>query len=426
VIADYQLDALAAPNTFPIPPGRGRWRFTLHARQFADETWSQTLLVEMMGVRGRQLTQQLNAMAELTFTLDGHSSVAKLISELEHDVVAWRWDDRTGRDVPYFRGVIDHSEDQLDGNSHVVTYVAHDYFGMLSRRFVTSTLTYAQVDQDGIVADLLSHSRNVVSTAGTSFVPGSYLPLYPLAVAGDGEVRGPSTQLRDRTYLGSQQIDTALTDLAAVIGGFDFDVVPGWRYSHQPQFDYMRVFYPSEGQDRTDPVLQYGASIAKITRTVTSTDYANFDRVLGNNASSDPNAAQLYSEKWNSDSNNVTVNPIGLWMNAENAADVSVGTTLDEQAMGTLNDLGVLMPSYTMTLTPDVYFEGIFGMGDNVPVIIQSGRLNVNEPLRIVGFEFDIGDDGQEDVSITVSRPLVTLLGLVSGGWKDVNALARR
>ena len=44
-------------------------------------------------------------------------------------------------------------------------------------------------------------------------------------------------------------------------------------------------------------------------------------------------------------------------------------------------------------------------MGDVVPLIVQSGRLNVNTNVRVVGITYAIGDDGQEDVTLTVGRP---------------------
>ena len=161
----------------PIPPGRGRWRLTLHRRQFADASWQSTLISELPDARGRRLDQQLNTSAQLTFTLDGLSDSAKLVQELACDVVAWRWNEASGADVPYFRGIISQAEDQLTEQSHTVTFTAHDYLAMLSRRFVTSTMTFAATDQDTIAASLVQAARATVSTAGTAFSPGSYVPL---------------------------------------------------------------------------------------------------------------------------------------------------------------------------------------------------------------------------------------------------------
>jgi hypothetical protein len=413
--------------TTPVPEGRGRWRLMLYNRQYSSA--APTLISELTDARGRQLAQKLNGPATLTFTLDGRSDAAALVQELTTDVVLTRWSDAAGTDVVYFRGIVGQSEDQLSEQEHAVTFTAHDYLAMLARRYVTNTLAWTATDQDNIANGLLSAALNVRATPGTpSFTPGSYLPLQALFVNPDGTQRSVSGQLRDRTYAGSTEVLTAIDDLAHVINGFDYDVVPGMspRVTPNRPYDWMRIFYPSQGVTRTEP-LEYGSTIASVTRTVNSADYANFERVLGNNASSDPAAPQLYSEKWNADANNVTVAPVGLWMDAQNAADVSVGTTLDQQALGWLNINGVLVPSYTLGLRPGTFRDGALNMGDTVPVVIHSGkRLNVTTSQRIVGLTFDIGEDGEEDVSLTVGRPLTSLVDMLTATAADVNALARR
>jgi hypothetical protein len=65
-------------------------------------------------------------------------------------------------------------------------------------------------------------------------------------------------------------------------------------------------------------------------------------------------------------------------------------------------------------------------MGDTVQLVIQSGRLNVNTQVRILGIEYDVGDDGQEDLVLTVGRPNTTLYKVLSKQRRDVEALARR
>ena len=43
-------------------------------------------------------------------------------------------------------------------------------------------------------------------------------------------------------------------------------------------------------------------------------------------------------------------------------------------------------------------------MGDTVQLVVDSGRLHTKEWVRIVGITYDIGDDGQEDVTLEVKR----------------------
>lgn len=416
----------------PVPAGRGRWRITLHNRHFTDTFYEYSMIAELTSARSRRLEQTLNSPAQLQVTLDGRSDEAALVRELQTDLWAWRWDEATGRDVPYFQGIITQAEDQLTEQAYTLNLTAHDYVSMLSRRYTTRTLNFAQADQDDIALALVNEAEAIRSTDGaTSFSPGSYLPMNVATVAGDGSQRFPASGVaRDRTYVGSTEIGTALDQLAHVINGFDYDVIPGTRLSLQSgatRYGLLRIFYPSQGQPRS-VVLEYGATVATVARTVTSTDYANFIRALGNNGDPNPAAGQLYSERWNSDANNVTVTPVGLWMDAPNgAADISVQTTLDQTAAGALNYAGVLLPTYALGLAPGVYTEGLFMMGDTLPVVIQAGRLNVSgTTVRIVGIAFDVLDDGGEDVSITVGRPTTSLADMLTDTQRELDALARR
>jgi hypothetical protein len=415
-VLDY-IDPRAAAS---VPKGRGRWRLVAYQRQFS--TAFPVAIAQLDSARGRRLTTKLNAPAEFTFTLDGHDPAAALILELATDIIAYRWHEPYGRDWPMFRGLIDHSEDQLSESSAVATFTAHDYFGMLNRRIMATAapVVWTQYDQDTLVSLLMVYA----TSSGSSFAPGNYLPLSVLRRNPDGTTRAnASGQLRDRTYQPGQVIGTAIDDLAHVINGFDYAVAANGPSS---QADYLNVYYPQQGITRADVALAYGANVSTVTRTVSSNDYANYVRVIGNKGSADPNAAQLYSDKWNTDANNVTVNPVGLWQRVENASDVSVQSTLDDKAQGDLAWDGLLTPTYTLGLRPDAYTLGLVNLGDTIPLYVNEGRLAVNTTVRVVGIDFDIGDDGQEDIKLTVGRPPLTLQKVLTRADRDIDALARR
>lgn len=422
--------ATAAPGTYPVPAGRGQWRLILLERDFTGTTqWGQLALAEIAGATGRRLEQNWNQSATLTFSVDGHSAAASAVAELTTDVLALRWDDQQGRDIPVFRGVVAQSEDQLSEQQHTVTFTCHDYFAMLARRLFTANFSAVNQDQDNVIISMVYVATSASASSGTTLVPGSYLPLQVQRVNPDGSRRtGLSGQLRTRAYYPSTQIGQSISDLAAVINGFDFDVVPtggqvgGLTYN----IDSLRIFYPYQGITRSQPALVYGSSISSLTRSVNSADYANYWRVIGNNGSSDPAAAQLYAEAWNSDANNVGQNPIGLWMGADDAADVTIQSTLNDKAAGDLALNGLIVPTYTLSLRPGVYSWGAFNMGDVLPLVVRAGRLNVNTTIRVLGIAYSIGDDGQEDVELTVGRPAVTLPYLLSQPLQDIGALTRR
>jgi len=434
-------DPLAAPGTYPVPAGRGRWRLTLHDRQFSTARWDQTIISELADARSRSLTQQQNKAAEFRFTVDGHDPAAAAIAELAHEVMAWRWDDQTGADVAVFRGVIDHSEDHISAQTHTVNFVAHDYLATVARRFVldAGAQVITQVDQDVIVANLLARA------GGGPFPyvplqPGSNISVGAVIVTPAGAGRALTGTLRDRTYLGQKSLGEAIDELANVQGGFDYDVIPEPQADDSlpmvdqfpndpttalgPGRDALRVFWPSQGVAREDVALVYGGNVSEITRTVNSGDYGNYVRSLGNNGASDPTVPQLVGVASNADASGTTV---GWWPYADGApSDVNQQATLDQRAAGLLEGIGVLVPSYSLTMRPGAYAWGNPKMGDTVPLIIQSGRLNVNTTVRVVGISYDIGDDGQEDVDITVGRPLSSLTDLLARTNTAVDALARR
>jgi hypothetical protein len=412
------VSALAA-TPGPPPAGRGRWRLLLHARQFANASRQQQgALSELGDARSRRLELNWCQPAKLSFTVDGHSPAAAAIVELMTEVSAWRWDDATGKEIPVFRGVITQAEDQLTEQSHTVNFVVQDYAALLSRRYLSATYTVTQRDQDDIANDLLGPQ----GAGPAAFFPGSYLPIRAIVkVNPDGSARPSlSGQLRDRTYLPGQIVYDALANLGKVINGFDWDVQPFSALG-----DTLRVFFPYQGVARSIPLV-YGSSVSALTRSVNSADYANLWRVIGNNGSSDPAAPQLFSEASSPDANDVTRIPIGLWASVDNAADVSIQSTLDQQAQGNLALSGVVTPTYAVTLRPDAYTWGNPNMGDVVPLVVRSGRLNVNTTIRVLGITYTIADDGQEDVELTVGRPAVTLPQLLAQPVKDTAALTRR
>jgi hypothetical protein len=393
---------------------------------------SATIIGELVDARSRRLTQAWNKPAQLTFTVDGHSPQAAQVGEMTTDVIAWRWNDNSQSYRAMFRGVVTAALDTLSEQSAVVTFTCQDYLAMLARRFYTPAYpwVYSQVEQDTIAGDIVARAGWIFNADGsTGFNPGAYVPLIAEFDDPAGNNRGPSGQLRDRTYQGQTALLDALNGLATVANGFDYDVQP--LGSSDGSVDVVSIYYPYQGILRTRPQLVYGVTVSALTRTFNSADYANYQRVLGNNGSAVANANQVFAEAWNSDANNVSVAPQGLWMTGDLGADESVQTTLNDHANGNLSRSGVVVPGYTVTLRPGWFVPGPFGtstvnMGEVVPLVVQEGRLHVNTTVRILGIDYVIGDDGQEDVVLTLGRPDVTITDLFTTANADVNALARR
>ena len=405
-----------AAEPAPVPPGRGRWRLHLQARQFGPALRSAPI-AELSSARSRRIEQKYNAPAVLTFTLSGRSPEAAQLAELRSDVVATRWDEVSGRDVIVFRGIVAQTEDQVSEQEHTVTVTCHSYLKMLERRLLTGPWSFTQLEQDTVVTFLLAVASSMSSSGGTPFGAGSYLPMVGVPVNPDGSPREVlSGQLRDRSYLGNQLLSEALANLAAVLGGFDYDLDPYGT----GEADAVRIFYPYQGVQRFDMALVYGSTVSALTRTANAGDFASYWRVLGQGTDD----AQTYAEAWSSEARDIEV---GLWMSGDNASDVSIQSTLDEKARGDLATSSELVPSYTVTMRPGAYSWGSPNMGDVVPLVVRSGRLDVaGTPVRVVGLTYDIGDDGDEKVELTVGRPTRTLTQLINAPVADINALARR
>jgi hypothetical protein len=408
-----------------------RWRLTAHRRDFTPTLYAPartTGIAEITDARSRRLEIGWNTPAKLTFSVDGRSPSAGYVQEMATDVMAWRFDPDDGEDHLMFRGVVSASEDTITEQAHTVNFTAYDYLAMITRRYLTpaADLAYAQRDQDDLVADLVARATVVATSTGVSFDPGSRLPVAVQLVNPDGTIRAAkSGQLRDRTYTGGSSIGQLITDLAAVIGGFDVDVTS--EANGPAGHDWLRVWYPARGVGRTDLALVYGSTVAALTRSANSADgYANYLRVIGDNGGVE-GAPQLIAEAWSADANNVGVVPVGLWMGTDSASDVKVAATLKQKADGDLATLGLLVPSYTLTLRPGWYRPGFPNVGDTVPLVVRSGRLDISTTVRVLGIAYAVQDDtAGEDVEVTVGRPAVDLTALFRKTARTVDALTRR
>jgi hypothetical protein len=398
------------------PRGRGRWRFTLHHRSFAhDLTYDSTIISDLPGARSRRCEQQLNSPAKLTWSMDGTDPACMAIRELEHDVIAWRWDDDADADVPVFRGCVAQSQDSVSEQVHTVNFTAHDYLAILGRRLLDHRIVFTQWDQDDIVANFL-HWGQLPTYGAAAVLPLRFHRVDP----GGFDRAGKSGILRDRTYEPNQKLDEALANLGACESGYDLGVVPV-----PVGDDELRVFFPYQGELRVEEiVIEYGGAIASLSRSVNSVDYANYWRVIGKVPDGSPDGT-LPPAAVAADVPDPILTPVGLWMSGDNASDVSQQGTLDQKARANLLH-STLVPSYSLGLRPGWYEWGKPRMGDTIRFLVRHGRLDVDSEVRVVGIAYDIGDDGEENVGLTVGRPDLIFSDLLSKLDRDINALARR
>ena len=117
--------------------------------------------------------------------------MAKLIKEMETDVVVWRTDDIAGaKEVMYGRFIVAQSEDHsITADARATTYTCHDYFAMLARRYLTKPVTYTGHDpkRHCDLASATGHDRpNVGRRPQILYAGFRTLPLRPSVTAPDG------------------------------------------------------------------------------------------------------------------------------------------------------------------------------------------------------------------------------------------------
>jgi hypothetical protein len=241
----------------------------------------------------------------------------------------------------------------------------------------------------------------------------------------DGTARPASSGIiRDRTYTGGKSIGEAIVDMTGISQGVDISVEAA---ADVDGLDRLRVWFSGRGELRDDLALVYGTTVASLTRSINSQTYANYARVLGQGDATQ-GAPQLIAEQWSQEAGSAGGTfPVGLWPTVDQQPDVSILSTLQARADGLVDTMGVLTPSYSLVLRPGWFRPGRPDLGDTVPLIVAAPpRLNVSTTQRVTALNYVIGDDGQEDVELTVGRPALPLSAAFTALRRDIGALARR
>ena len=384
----------------PVPAGRGRWRFVLCDRYGVD-------LAELVDAYSRNAVFDVSKPAQTTFVISGRSPQVPDIGELYTDLRAWRWNDNTGADDLMFRGRIGQTQDTLSADSHVVNVTALDYRAMLTRRVNPFWLFWTQVEQLQIAEDLIHHAN----TLNYYWTPPPFGTNADLGIRPAGRLNpdssplgaGAVTMLRDRVYVGGETVGSLIDDLSNCVNGFDWEIGADLG---------ARFWYPQRGATITGWAAEYGSTVAALSRTVNSSAYANWIRVTGKAA--DPAVPPMSSTAYQAGLSDPVATPWGIWQSPGAYPDISDQTTLDQQAAGLLAADALLEPSYVLEATPGRWNPSDCWLGDTVRVIVNSGRLAVDNAFRLQTVAFDISDDGTE------TKAALTF-GAAEPKWTDQN-----
>lgn len=250
------------------------------------------------------------------------------------------------------------------------------FWSYFRRRLVRTTKTYAAADQCFIARDLVAYAQ---AQAGGD-----------LGVVVGAETSGV---LRDRTYWHYERknIGEAVEQLAAVQGGFDFNIDVSWVAGVITKT--LQVQYPRRGR-ATATVFELGSNIEGLDQEIDATRQANIIDGLG--------AGEGDTMLITTVSDLSVVPPYPLLEDVVTYKDTSVTTTL---RLSTLAELVARstpverLPTLLAHAGPDTVL-GSFITGDTIAVRGAAGFLAVDQQMRITNYEVNVDQNGREAVAI--------------------------
>lgn len=250
------------------------------------------------------------------------------------------------------------------------------FWSYFRRRLVRTTKAYAAADQCFIARDLVAYAQ---AQAGGDL----------------GVVVGTETSgvLRDRTYWHYERknVGEAVEQLAAVQGGFDFNVDVAWVGGVVTKT--LQVQYPRRGR-ATATVFELGSNIEGLDQEIDATRQANVLDGLGAGEGSSMLIATV--------SDLSVVPPYPLLEDVVTYKDTSVATTLQLSALGELVARSTpveRLPTLLAHAGPDTVI-GSFITGDTVTVRGTAGYLSVDQQMRITNYEVTVDQNGREAVGL--------------------------
>lgn len=349
---------------------------------FVVGPWNGGAQYELPRARARKLTANLAEPSTATFQISGRDPRADEIEELITDLHILR---RPRPGVPaqrLYRGRVGPTQDSIDADKHTISVPTADYREVLNRRILwsNSLLSWMNTDQNQIAAGLIWTTQNSPGSALNMTVTPAF-----------------SGIIRDRAYEPGDSVGQRIQELSEVIDGFDWDVLSPTDTELK-----LTIWHPERGANR-GVVLELGGLAAEVTRNVPTDAYASAVRVTGQQPENEAGYAPTPVEI---DPGDLSTNPPGRW-------DKVVGTSittqdaLDDRADWLLDQAQIIRPSYTVRLRaggwrgPDHIW-----LGDTCRLVVMSRpRLQVDALLRVQTVDIDIGDDGQEDIVLTLAWP---------------------
>lgn len=318
-----------------------------------------TEIRELTGAYGRSITARLDGPWTAQFTIDGRSEEAAAITALATDLHVYR------DGIKVFRGRICTESDAVDETRHVTSFTAKDYRGMLGhRRIGVDGLTFVGEDQAEIAWQLVRYTQ-LLANGNWGITNG---------------VGSTSGTNRDRTYDPLKPILDAMTELGNVEGGFEWEIDANLA---------LNRWFPYRGVQSPDIRLDYGGRVTAFTRLLQPNDFGNYALASGAESTSPTFAVGA----------GLTTDPRGRWEVATSNPSIIEQNTLQGKANWLRDQAQVLRPEIAVTLAPGRW-GGMtdIGLGDQVRMGLQSGRLAELTTERVVEITMVPGDSGGETI----------------------------
>lgn len=347
--------------------------------------------------KARSITLSLGEPSVCSFSISGLDPAALTLDEMITDVV---WN-RNGTDIVRMR--TGSSTDEIDADTHTVTFNGVDYRGLLDRRFLSTTISTTGsatgTDQADIIWQMITQTQTALGgNLGITKQPA-------WAVSG---IRRKDVWDRG-TAIGQAITEIGLRRSVDGLYGFDWDVLPDLS---------LHLYEPRRGTS-TGFSIEYGINCKSVSRSISSDDYGNYAVTQWTDKLGNPKEGVAYSSDLGS-------RPEGRWEVWEGGTWATTGEGL-AAAQGTLSVKQGMLPSYECVLKSGTWDPQYCFLGDTIPLTVVSGRLNVRAvPYRVQSIKIDISDDGEETVTVTLGSPPFKIASQLWIYGRSITALERR
>jgi hypothetical protein len=335
---------------------------------------------DLTDARSRKATWRLTDVCEAELAVSVDSPQQAFIDEGINDVAVYRNGSLLLRGRMIGSSIQNLAADQADMAVSII-----DYRGLLKHRRLWSTSTavasgYTSVDQAAIAWDLIADSQ-ALTGGGWGITQG--------IGATTGVVRTRSVGY----YTEGKNLAEAIDDLSKLSGGFDWEIDPLLAFN---------VYYPLRGgtQDFAISYDRSGGNVTALQRSVDLSGYANVVRVSGDTGTTASTQAAT----------DLATRPEKRWELQEGDTDLKSTTAVSNRALRLLADASTIQPAYTATLAASAGWDpSVLWVGDTCPIRVRRGGFDIDTTGRVVELVADIGDDGEETISVTFDQPSLNL-----------------